>query len=511
MEVDQATAKAALTCLNEWLKRPQSYFKDILQVPAIWQGQDDILKALPDAIREHKPIYVASGHSLGKDFIVAGIGLWFLDCYYPSKVIMTAPTERQVKKIMWSETLNHWSNRPTALGGKEFSDPYIEIEKDKHFLIGFTTKESGASKKAQGAKFQGFHSPNIAIIVSEAQAVEDNIFEQIDAISIGQNVLVIYIGNPTRASGRFAKGLRDRDSNIVFNFSCLESPNYKHKKHLIPGLVDYKWVEDKRKRWGEEDPRWFGRVLGQIPPTSIDNVFAQRDIDMALAYNEREVIGTNRGVAIDCAGEGDDENVIYGGLDGKTTRDHVRLHQSPSENAMRTQSIAGELRGNFIIVDCDGLGIGTWQELMNIEGLSDRLVIVKYHGGASTKDMFGEDKLQFQNMRAMAHFIARDRIRRGQAGIPDDRFLIEELLEIKFFENRRGLIQIEDKTDIKERLGRSPDRADAWVMLQWGFEQNYESRSDPGYDGRDRIHRGLREPLTLEEAVGEESDVICGY
>lgn len=484
------TPEEAWSLTSTWRKNPEAFFQDCLGIEAIWQMQADLAKACLTAIDEHKHIYVASGHSLGKDYICAALGLWFLHSFSPSIVIQTAPTERQVKKIMWGETLHHWHNRKIDFGGKAYRDPYLEIKEDSWYLIGFTTRESGASKKAQGGKFQGFHAPNVCVIVSEAQAVEDEIYDQIEGVTTAENNLVIFLGNPTRASGRFAKGLRDRENNIVFNFSCLENPNYKHKSTKIPGLTSYEWVENKRKLWGEDDPRWYGRVLGQVPRTSINNIFSQSDIDfMRKLTNCRG--GGGAGVAIDVAGEGDDENVVYGGRNGNVDVASVRLNSSPGDNAINCQGVLNQVDGNFIIVDSDGVGIGTYQELAKVN--TEMFHLIKFHGaGACSEKKLKLHDYSFQNLRAEAWFTAIERARAGKATIPDDPLLIEELLEVKFFENSRGKIQIEDKADLKDRMGRSPDKADAWVMLQWGFDQNYrELRREKQLEGNDRVSYGI--------------------
>lgn len=475
--------------------------------------QAQLLDTCPRAIRERKHIYVASGHSLGKDYICGAIGLWFLHSYQPSIVIQTAPTDRQVKKIMWGETQSHWNGRKLNLPGKAYRNPYLEIKKENWYLIGFTTKETGASKQAEGGKFQGFHSPNICVIVSEAQAVEDSIFDQIEAVTTSENILVIFIGNPTRASGRFAKGLRDRKSNFVFNFSCLENPNYKHKKTVIPGLASYEWVEDKRVKWGEDDPRWEGRVLGQVPTKSINNVFDQKTIDFIKERKRSNEAGKNNGCAIDVAGEGDDENIIYGGSCGAISETRAKTVQSPSENAIKVQQVLKAIDGWFAVVDCDGIGQGTYRELddLGLEGID----IVKYHGsGACTKKTIGIKDYEFANLRAEAWLTALDRAKRGCALPPRlengevDPEWEEDILEVKFFENRKGKIQIEDKIDIKERLGRSPDKGDAWVMLQWGFEQKYRDRRQKEPEpGTDRQGSGM--PVNDHDEI--ESENFSGY
>jgi len=462
--------------LSKWRKTPQSYFHEVLGVEEIWDLQDQLLSAIPRAIEEHKHVYIGSGHALGKDFICGGLPLWFNHCYPRSVAIMTAPTDRQVKKIMWGEMLAHWKRRKLDLGGVPYANPYFEIQKEDWYTIGFTTKETGASKEAAGGKFQGFHSAHMCIIVSEAQAVEDTIYDQIDGVATSENVLVIFIGNPTRAKGRFAKGLRDKENNIVFNFSCLENPNYIHKKEVIPGLAAYHWVEDKRKRWGVTDPRWFGRVLGQIPDTAISTVIGESDIaQMKAKHGCLLLYGTNGGVAVDPAGEGVDFNEFIAGRNGEKIKTISQTSMAPSVQAITAVELCKEIHGNFIIVDCDGLGIGCWQELNKLSRkYLEGIVIIKFHGSAPS--LLEEDGHKiYQNMRAEAAFANQKRAREGKAAIDkEDAECIEDLKEEEYFENNRGLIQIEDKNDIKERLERSPGKGDSFKMLQWAFDQDYK-------------------------------------
>ena len=474
----ELTQKQATDLLNSWRANPLTYLTDILGVEKYWKLQKDLCDIIPTAIKEHKHIYIGSGHSLGKDYICAALSLWFLHSYSPSKVIQTAPTDRQVKKIMWAETMTHWRNKKIDLGGTPYASPYLEIRKEDWFLIGFTTKESGASADG-GGKFQGFKSPNIMVLVSEAQAVEDVIYDQIDGITTSENVLVIFIGNPTRAKGRFAKGLKDKKNNIVFNFSCLENPNYKHKRMMVPGLASYEWVEDKRRKWGVDDPRWSGRVLGQIPDTSVNHILGQKDIDHMIArYTLLSAYGINNGVSLDSAGEGDDDNVFLAGKNGEVVNQRIETNMAPSVQALTALEMCKEINGSFIICDCDGIGIGAWQELMKIhENYRKGIEIVKFHGCAASQ-FKEDDRVVYQNMRAEAAFVTQARARRGKASIDSkDEQLIEDLMEEEYFENKRGLLQIEEKDDIKERLKRSPGLGDAYKMLQWAFEQKFKPLS----------------------------------
>jgi hypothetical protein len=349
----------------------------------------------------------------------------------------------------------------------------------QHYAIGFTTKDTGQMV----GKFQGFHAPRVFVIVSEAQAVEDAIYEQIDAILTGDIGMMIQIGNPLRATGRFANDIKNKDRNIVIKLSCLDNPNYIEKRSVIPGLASYEWVEDKRLRWGEGDPRWASRVLGEIPHSSIDNVFSLDLLEKSKDYRTKET-RVYRGTAVDVGRFGDDETVIYGGTNGQIERTDAYTGLSTTATASRSLIVNGAVRGNFIIVDGDGVGGGTIDTLrdMRLEGVD----VVEIHSAGKADDD------QFENLRAEMWFKAKVRAEEGNAAIPgNDTALIEELGEVRFFFNKRGKIQIEPKEDIKERLGRSCNRADAWVYFQYGMSRasqiqskDYRAEASTGTSGR---------------------------
>ena len=481
-----------LATLDYYQANPKAYLFDVLGLEQTWRLQDELLAVLPRAIEERKPIFAASGHSLGKDKICAGIGLWFLQTYLPSIVVLTAPTDRQVKRIMWKETLHYWETKKQNWGGQAYTNPYLEINQSDHYLIGFTTKETGQTKEGGGGKFQGFHSRYVCVIVSEAQSMEDNIFDQIDAITTAEKILVIYLGNPTRAKGRFAAGLRDRVHNIVFNFSCLDNPNYLDRRTVIPGLASYEWVEDKRRKWGEDDPRWIGRVLGQIPDNALTLLFPQSLID--LMKGRRGLLSPysgEAGVALDPAGEGVDDNVIMAAKGGEVIETFKKTMMTPGETALKSVEMCKKINGSFIIVDCDGMGIRDYQQLAKMpEDYLQGIRIIKFHGSApsaineGTAEGSDEGRRRvYGNMRAEAAFVTQERAKAGKCSIDfQDEELIEDLMEDESFD-KKGVLYITPKDEIKESLGRSPGKGDCYKMLNWAFAQDFEDETFGGGKG----------------------------
>jgi len=431
---------------------PEMYFERVLRAQ-LWEGQRRVLRALI----QHRWVAVGSGHALGKDFIGGGLPLWFNHTHYPSKVILTAPTDRQVESIMWAELSTHYERG----GGKKIMGGKLTVKNlsfdEDWFTTAFTTKET----KGQTGKFQGYHSPNILVIVSEAQAVDDTIFEQIEAVMTSKNSYLLLLGNPLRSSGYYARSLRARSEFHVVNLNCMDNPNYIQRKEVIPGLATYEWVEKMRKKYGDDSPIWQGRVLGQVPDSSIDNVIFFADAEAAierrliLPITDRRVLITN-----DPATFGDDECFTYVQEEGKFSMDadHSILAKKP------TTEIAGHLIVLRKKTDADGIAVDTIGEGRGVaDNLNDaRETVIEFKGSNEALD-----KKQFQNQRAEAWWYAREQFAKGRVSIPDDPILLEELTEVKYFINRRGLIQIEDKEDIKERIGRSPNRADALVQGLW--------------------------------------------
>jgi hypothetical protein len=58
----------------------------------------------------------------------------------------------------------------------------------------------------------------------------------------------------------------------------------------------------------------------------------------------------------------------------------------------------------------------------------------------------------------------------GLISLDDNDVALEEATGELYFVNLRGKIQIEDKADIKERLGRSPNIWDARKLAIWGMQ-----------------------------------------
>lgn len=121
------------------------------------------------------------------------------------------------------------------------------------------------------------------------------------------------------------------------------------------------------------------------------------------------------------------------------------------------------------VVDGIGIGAGVRDVLRNEHGVT--VVSFEAYLQSGRTDRWGE--FRFLNDRAAAWWRLRellDPTRGSDICLPPDERLLEDLTAPKWWvrsSTKGGVIQIESKDDIRKRLGRSPDRADAVVHSFW--------------------------------------------
>ena len=112
-----------------------------------------------------------------------------------------------------------------------------------------------------------------------------------------------------------------------------------------------------------------------------------------------------------------------------------------------------------LIVDEPGLGGGVIDRLREQTGRENGFASVEaFNGGGGA---VGAKAERFLNRRAEAFMHLRKRLEKGEIAVPNDRKLFEELTLITWKLTSNGRIQIESKDDLRKRLGRSTDHADA--------------------------------------------------
>ena len=133
-------------------------------------------------------------------------------------VITTAPTERQVKDLLWREIRYLHGKNPELIGGK-LTSTRLELS-EKRFAYGFSTDTAG--------RFQGFHSGNILVIVDEAAEMREFIFDAIFGCLTSENAKMLMIGNPSSLAGTFYDAFhKNRSRWKTIHISAFDTPAFR--------------------------------------------------------------------------------------------------------------------------------------------------------------------------------------------------------------------------------------------------------------------------------------------
>jgi hypothetical protein len=486
--------RAMLHYQNHW----NEFAYDVLGV-RLDSKQQEVL----DAIQKNKRVSVQSGVARGKDYLSAVSSLCFLFTYIPSKVICTAPTERQVRAIMMAEIGRIFNNcKNSKLFGKLTKDGIFFDLDETWYLMGFKSSEY------EPERWSGFHSPNLMVVVTEATGINQLTFDTIEGILQGNSRLVL-IFNPNRPSGEAYKSSMS-PLYKRFKLSSLDSPNVIAKKIVIPGQVDYEWIADKLKKPGwvqpinecEMDPTHLDfkfegecyrpmelfrvKVLAEFPEEGDDTLIPLHWIEMAYArwkdaqLDPNFTYTYNLKLGADIAGMGRDSTIFTRRHDNYVQK---MVYVSCIRDATIHMQVAGRIlaelkNGGTAYIDTIGEGAGVHSRCVEM-GLNT--VSVKFSESAKgLKDVTGQR--HFLNMRAYLFWALRDALNPAfgyNLMIPPMDELTEELTTIKYTYTSTGAIQIMDKDDIKKIIGRSCDNADSLVNTFYPAKISAQTQTNP--------------------------------
>ena len=297
---------------------------------------------------------------------VASIALWWLFCFENSLVLTTAPTERQLKEILWAEIGKQYD--PEMLGGK-ITTLKLEIS-ESWKALGFTARESTDQEK-MAARMQGFHGPHVLVIFDEAAGVHPAFWIAKEGALSGSHVRFLAIANPTSPSGDFYEGCLKHKAITI---SCFDHPNVITGKEIIPGAVTRKWVDARKEEWGEGSPLYASRVLGEFPDEGEDTLIPLSKCMEAIAREPKKLnIIHVKALGIDVARFGSDSTCLYA-KHGPNELDKAK-YQGKDTNWTTAKAIEMDKKHKFDIILIDDTGIGG--------AVTDGLVDYKREDGSS--------------------------------------------------------------------------------------------------------------------------------
>lgn len=470
---------------------PDEWVKDRLG-GYLWSKQAEIALS----VVKNKRTAVKSSNGVGKSYLAAILACWWLDVHPVGRalVISTAPTYVQVTRILW-RYVRRFHQEAGLYGSITQTN---EWKSPDGTLMGFGRKPNDDDISG----FQGYHEDYILAIADEAGGISETLYTGLEAITTNDDARILTIGNPDNRGTEFHKTFSSPDDIWTkFTISAFDTPTFTGEKvpdSIRRGLTSKQWVEERRRDWGEDSPRYQAKVMGQFPDQSENTLFSQTvlaraiDLELMLSTESTPVLGC------DIARFGSDFSTVYSYQDGV-----LRLVDSWSmtdtvASAERIQQHAFRLGAREVRVDGVGIGAGVIDNLARIS--DNRFEVVGMVGNASSPDL---DK--WLNARAYWYDTMREKMQKSRLDMDfEDRKLKEELEGIQYTFTKHGAIQIESKDDMKKRGIKSPDFADAamYACAEIGIDPN---------DPISKVMPGDEFTLELEQLLLAEELSISPY
>ena len=413
------------------------------------EWQEEVLRAYG---RGERGIAVRSCHGPGKTAVASWCVWHMLLTKIPQKTVATAPTSAQLKGALLPEVKMWGTKMPPAL--QELFDVksegiYLKSAPAESFF------EARTSRAESPEALQGVHSKHVLLIGDEASGIPEQVYEASIGSMSDERATTLLIGNPVRSSGFF--------------FECF----YKMKdrwrtrrvSHTDSSRVSDEFVEDVRRRYGEDSNAFRVRCLGEFPKSDEDTVIpfewvqSARDRDIIEAPTVKRVWG------LDVARYGSDRSALV----ERTHRTAAVLDVWGQCDLMETVGRVKRryddtlIRPAAILVDVVGMGGGVVDRLQEL-GLPVRGINVGESASMSDKFLRARSELWWRGRewfeRKDVHLIA------PATDNPEDpaEVLFSELVAPRYQYSSTGKVAVEPKDALKSRGHKSPDVADAFML-----------------------------------------------
>jgi phage terminase large subunit len=452
-----------------------------------WSKQREILRFVRDSERTA----VRASHSVSKTYSAAEVAIWFLNCIPNSKVITTAPTWTQMKMLLWSEIGSGYARSRIKLEG-ECLMTEIKTEEKDHYAIGFSTDKP--------ARAEGWHAPAILFIFDEAKGLPQWLWDAAqgsmtggfcrwlaisttDGVQVGEQFWKIFQGEHSDWN-RIHISAYDTPYVTGEKFRTIEIPDptrpdifkVKHvdPKDIVFQIATPKWIEGRKKEWGEDSVLFQTKVKGEIADAGADSIIKLSQVQQMIrnAADEKFDSAGQEEIGVDVARGGTDDTVMFHRKGLKVIDEKVLATPQLPEKAKLVyiadvvERFAGYNKKVRIKPDDTGVGGGV-VDILQSRGYN--IVPVCFGAEASEPDKYPNviSEMWFE-VGKIVHEIAC---------AADDRLQAELVNRKSKPLDKKGRRVVESKDDYKGRGFRSPDKADAFLLTFYNPQNVVNIRS----------------------------------
>lgn len=439
--------------IKSWRENPLQFVSENFGIePDAWQ--QDALRALGGADNPRRRAMFRACTGPGKSAVLAWIGWHRLLCFaekgeHPKGAAISGEGADNLRDNLWAE-LAKWQARSEILTAA-FTWNKERISAKAHPETWFLAARSyakDANADAIGTSLSGLHSKFPFILLDETGRMPIPVIQKSEQIFTGMPVdaLIAGAGNPVSTTGL----LYHVCTHLAAQWYIVRITADPDDPKRTP-RVDIEHAREQIRLYGRDNGWVMATILGEFPPHGFNTLLSLEDVERAMDrhYREDEYQGAQKRLGVDVARYGDDSTVIFPRQGLVAFKPSIMRNASGPEVAARVAQAKARWRSELETVDGTG-GYGA--------GVIDALI----QAGHSPLEVNFSGKAidpRYFNKRSEIWFEMAEWIKRGGA-LPNDAELVRELTA-PMYTLQGGKFRLEEKEQIKKRLGYSPDKADA--------------------------------------------------
>lgn len=432
-------------CLERYRWHPEDMVREEFGIdPDPWQLE--VLRAFP----HNERLAMKACKGPGKTAVLAWLILNFLLTRPEAKVGATSITGDNIDNNLWPE-LSKWMAKSPLLQAT-FIWTKTRVEHRTYGARWFAAKRTwpkSGSAEEQANALAGFHGDFVLFVLDESGGIPQSVMVAVEAVlSSGIETKVVQAGNPTHLTGPLYRACTV-EKHLWHVTTITGDPDDPKRSSRIK--LD--WARNQIASYGRDNPWVMVNVLGMFPPSSINSLLGVEEVEAAMRRTLPKHLydWAQKRLGVDVARFGDDRTVIFPRQGMAAFRPITMRNARTTDIAAKVMWCEARWGAELTLVDDTGhWGHGVIDNLIT----AGRPVIgVNYAGKALDP--------RYKNRRAEMWLKGAKAIRNG-AALPNIPEMVAELTEPTYtFTN--GVFVLEEKDQIKERLGRSPDLADAYM------------------------------------------------
>lgn len=434
--------------------------------------QEEIAAELPVKQR----VSVRGPHGLGKTALEAQLVLWFATTRDGEdwKVPTTASNWRQLTNYLWPE-IHKWTRMLKWQALERV--PFKQSNELLQLSLKLNTGEAFAVSSDNAGYIEGAHADSIFYCFDESKMISATIFDAAEGAFSGQGIgeaFALCISTPGEPVGRFF--------DIQSRKPGYEDWWVRHvtkEEAIAAGRMGAKWAEQRKRQWGEASAIYQNRVEGNFAAADEDSVIPLSWVEAAVErwhnLNRTNGFGPLTRIGGDVARGGADSTVLAH-RHGNAIKELRRYRHG--DTMLTAGYISASLQLNpsaGVIIDTIGVGAGVFDRLKEMGLRPDG-----FNAGEKTLKHDRSGEMLFVNKRSAAWWNMRDILdphSGDNIALPPDDMLLGDLVAPKWSMNSIGKVLVETKEDVRARIGRSTDYADAVMMAFWEDRTSFKGMS----------------------------------